>query len=147
MRTFSIGRSAACDIVLRDPTVSRTHAVLTVTGTGAYRFVDQASTSGSYRMHDGAWRAVTETELRADDRLRLGDHETTVAALLERAERPGPEPHGTATGGPSASAAPEEAQAEAAASRAHEPGDAPRRAPRTVVERDPATGRIVVRLR
>ena len=41
MRTFSIGRSAACDIVLRDPTVSRTHAVLTVTGTGAYRFVDQ----------------------------------------------------------------------------------------------------------
>ena len=40
------------------------HAVLTVTGTGAYRFVDQASTSGSYRMHDGAWRAVTETELR-----------------------------------------------------------------------------------
>jgi pSer/pThr/pTyr-binding forkhead associated (FHA) protein len=155
MTALSIGRSSSCDIVLDNPTVSRRHAVLTAAGDGTYRYVDTGSTSGSYRMANGIWRSVTEAEVRDGDHLRLGDHETTVAALLERAGMPGRRAasvtermrhvdgllDGEHPGRPASKVPPEDA-GQSKAIAAPEPP-----LPRTVVERDPATGRVLVRPR
>ena len=49
MKSYSIGRDTACDIVLTDNTdvISRRHAVLTVTSAGKMTITDQ-STNGTY---------------------------------------------------------------------------------------------------
>ena len=49
MKSYSIGRDTACDIVLTDSTdvISRRHAVLTVTSAGKMTITDQ-STNGTY---------------------------------------------------------------------------------------------------
>jgi pSer/pThr/pTyr-binding forkhead associated (FHA) protein len=109
MASLSIGRSAGCDIVIADPTVSRRHARIAMIGPDAFLFVDSGSTSGSYRMEGDGWLRITRSQLANRDRVRLGEFETTVADLLARA------------------------------------GEPERRPPVRRVERDPATGRIVVR--
>ncbi len=121
MTTLSIGRAASCDIVVVDPTVSRRHAELVEVGPDLFAFTDRGSTSGSYRMVEGGWQPLTRAEVRGCDVLRLGDYETTLADLLARAAEPAaPAPNAPAPEKP---------------------------APATVIERDPDTGRIVVRSR
>ena len=46
-RSFVVGRSAACDLPVQDPTVSRRHAELELTGAGV-RVRDLGSTNGTY---------------------------------------------------------------------------------------------------
>ncbi len=111
MSSFSIGRAPSCDIVVVDPTVSRQHARLSAVGPGRFLFVDTGSTAGSCRREGDDWLPMTEAQLAAGDLIRLGEFETTVGDLLERARLPSP----------------------------------PR--PFRRVERDPLTGRIVVRNR
>jgi pSer/pThr/pTyr-binding forkhead associated (FHA) protein len=62
-----IGRSAGCDVVLTDDTVSRCHARL-IPRDGFWVLHDLASTNGSYLNGD----RVSRCQLRPGDRLALG---------------------------------------------------------------------------
>src|SRR4051812_42998331 len=68
---FTLGRSRGCGVVLRDPSVSRGHALLCVAG-GRVTLQDLRSSNGTFvngRRLDG------EVTLAADDRLVLGETE------------------------------------------------------------------------
>jgi pSer/pThr/pTyr-binding forkhead associated (FHA) protein len=66
-RPLLIGRSRACDLVLRHETVSRRHAELRRED-GRWLLRDLGSTNGT---RDGGWR-VSETEIDAGSELHLG---------------------------------------------------------------------------
>lgn len=82
-RTYVIGREPECDIVIKDPLVSRRHALIADLGGGHYHIADQGSANGVALLREGQWQPVKEADVRADDRLRLGDHVVSVAALFE----------------------------------------------------------------
>lgn len=63
-----VGRSSGCDVVLSDPTVSRTHARL-ILRDGRWVLQDLGSTNGS-RLNG---RRVGRCQLRPGDELCLGD--------------------------------------------------------------------------
>lgn len=65
-----VGTSAGCDIVVRDPEVSRRHCVIEVHD-GVYRIRDLDSTNGTY-LEDVR---VTDAEIPSGGRLRLGSTE------------------------------------------------------------------------
>ena len=85
MADFVIGRDPGCDIVIRNPTVSRRHAELSRTGEGAYLIVDQNSTSGTFVQGPNGWTKVTRANVRDADRIRLGAYEITIGEMLEKA--------------------------------------------------------------
>lgn len=82
MKAFLIGRAPECDIVVTDPTVSRHHAELIPNSERDFLLVDCASTSGTYVQRSGEWRHVTTMRVAPDDRVKLGDHETSIGMLL-----------------------------------------------------------------
>lgn len=65
---LSIGRSAGCDVVLTDISVSRRHARL-IPRDGIWVLHDLSSTNGSYLNG----RRVSRCQLRPGDRLALGE--------------------------------------------------------------------------
>jgi hypothetical protein len=65
---FTIGRDAACDLVLYDMTVSRTHAGLRRQA-GAWLLSDAGSMNGT-RLN--GWRVTEPVPLRAGDRVTFG---------------------------------------------------------------------------
>jgi hypothetical protein len=67
-RPLLIGRGRACDLLLRDETVSRRHAEL-VREEGRWMLRDLGSTNGTW---DGAWR-VDATEVDGGSELRFGE--------------------------------------------------------------------------
>ncbi len=87
MRQYRIGRADTNDIVLADATVSREHAELTELGGGRFRIKDLGSAYGTSVRPAEAWEKVTESELRHDTALRLGEYETTVAEMLRDSDR------------------------------------------------------------
>ncbi|GAP36690.1 FHA domain-containing protein [Piscinibacter sakaiensis] len=72
-RKFVIGRDAACDVVLADPSVSRRHAELLVFADGMLFYTDCASKIGSTLTRDGRTRALHQEVLMPSDRLSIGD--------------------------------------------------------------------------
>jgi FHA domain/Domain of unknown function (DUF1707) len=66
--SFTIGRDAACDLVLYDLTVSRTHAGLRREA-GAWLLSDAGSTNGT-RLN--GWRVTEPVPLRTGDRVTFG---------------------------------------------------------------------------
>ena len=66
--TFTIGRDAACDLVLCDITVSRHHADLR-RGDGGWLLSDAGSTNGT-RIN--GWRVTAPVPLRAGDQVTFG---------------------------------------------------------------------------
>jgi hypothetical protein len=67
-RTWVIGREPTCDVVLRDPAVSRRHALLSVRG-GRCSVQDLASTNGLQRNGE----AVETTAVEPGDVLSFGN--------------------------------------------------------------------------
>jgi hypothetical protein len=65
--TAYVGRSSGCDIVIRDPTVSRVHARIDRTPSG-WRIVDLDSTNGT-RVNGCA---ISDSPLAPGDDLRIG---------------------------------------------------------------------------
>jgi hypothetical protein len=63
-----LGRSSACDVVLRDPTVSRRHAELRAID-GAWLAVDLGSMNGTWLLG----RRVGRVRVESGDELMLGD--------------------------------------------------------------------------
>lgn len=88
MKRYSIGRDESNDIVLSDPSVSRQHAEIVDPGDGAYQLVDSGSRNGTWSMGDDGWKRVTTAELEADALVRIGDHFTSITALLTAAGAP-----------------------------------------------------------
>jgi predicted component of type VI protein secretion system len=114
MNRYRIGRADTNDIVLADATVSREHAELVELGGGRFEIKDLGSTYGVSILEGEGWRKVTETELRHDSQLRIGDYQTTVAELLRDTDRTvvrprAPEPPSEGTAPPAAAAPPPEA--------------------------------------
>ncbi len=73
MRVLTIGRKGT-DIVLPDHfnEISRLHAELTVTDQGATYLVDCGSSNGTAVRREGAWRAIKQDFVTADEEIRFG---------------------------------------------------------------------------
>jgi hypothetical protein len=75
-RRFRIGRLPSCDLVIRDPTVSRVHTVMYEQG-GAWYVADEGSTNGTFVNRRRIDRPV---RLAESDEIRLG---SAVSLRLE----------------------------------------------------------------
>jgi Inner membrane component of T3SS, cytoplasmic domain/Domain of unknown function (DUF1707) len=73
--SFTIGRDAACDLVLSDMTVSRSHAGLRREA-GGWLLSDAGSTNGT-RLN--GWRVTEPVPLRAGDKVSFGSVTLVVA--------------------------------------------------------------------
>ena len=82
-QTLTVGRSPDSDIRIRDETVSRRHAELTVTSTGRYYLTDCGSLRGTSVFRGGEWILLRQDYVDSDERLRFGEFETKLAHLLE----------------------------------------------------------------
>lgn len=90
MKTFVIGRSSFADIIIADASVAPHHAELVVTMDGRLHLTDCHSETGTWRAGpDGeegngrdVWQSIRQDFVRADERLRLGDHVCTARDLL-----------------------------------------------------------------
>jgi pSer/pThr/pTyr-binding forkhead associated (FHA) protein len=132
MKAFLVGRSKECDVVIVDPTVSRRHAEFVVRSETEFVLVDCDSKFGTFIRRGDDWMPIQTTPVRIDDRIRLGQHETTIRTIMsvvvERLR---------------ADAATRAAAEPPAQSPAQPPPPAPPR--RVVIERDPETGEIITR--
>jgi Inner membrane component of T3SS, cytoplasmic domain/Domain of unknown function (DUF1707) len=81
--TFTIGRDAACDLVLSDMTVSRTHAGLRLEA-GGWLLSDAGSTNGT-RLN--GWRVTSPVPVRAGDQVTFG---AMTLVIIERGPRAQP---------------------------------------------------------
>ncbi len=132
-RSFVIGRSPYADVVLADTGVGRRHAEVVATADGRFHLTDCASETGTWRRkggsESGAWEAVRQAFVTADEPLRLGDHHCTIESLLGDQLRPSEEQgRGAGTG---------------KGRWRHEGMGEAADPPRGRVERDPETGEIV----
>lgn len=84
-RTFSIGRSRGCDVILSDEpeTVSRKHAELTVQADGRLFLTDCNSTNGTWLVDRGEGRRIRQEFVNPHDVVEFGSLRTTVAEMLE----------------------------------------------------------------
>ena len=80
-RRIRIGRGRRMDVRLDSRKVSRFHAELT-TGDEGCRLADRGSTNGTSVLRDGRWQRIRQEVVGPDERLRLGDFDTTAAQLL-----------------------------------------------------------------
>ena len=71
-------------------TVGRRHAEITFGSDGACYVVDLGSANGTFVAQGKNWKRVSQTTLSMDDRLRLGEYETSPRQLLDlrRAKTP-----------------------------------------------------------
>ena len=81
--SFTIGRDAACDLVLSDMSVSRTHAGLRLEA-GGWLLSDAGSTNGT-RLN--GWRVTSPVPVQAGDRVTFG---AMTLVITERASRAQP---------------------------------------------------------
>ena len=82
---YRIGRGAGVDIQLDDDSVSRVHAELIATPSGAYYLTDCASSGGSYVAQDGEWKRIRQEFIDPTDAILLGRYQTTAPALIAMA--------------------------------------------------------------
>ena len=91
-RTFQIGRGRNMDVRVEGRKVSRLHAELhsvtrTSTGERMYELTDCESTNGTFVFRHGEWHRVHRDVVAPGDKVRLGDYESTPAALARMAAR------------------------------------------------------------
>ncbi len=86
-KKISIGRDAACDLVITDRSVSRRHAELTVEAGGALEIKDLDSSGGTYLIRDGREELVSRARLQRTDSVKLGEYEISVYEILMRAQK------------------------------------------------------------
>ncbi len=79
---LTIGRSKESNIFFSDNTVSRRHAELVVSENGTYFLTDCASRHGTFLMKNGQWLAIRQSDVGADDRVRIAERELNVSQLI-----------------------------------------------------------------
>ena len=96
-RRLRIGRGRDADVVVRSESVSRLHAELTITDVGGgrggvrqYTLTDCDSTNGTRVLRHGRWQRVGHEIVAPDERIRLGDYQTTPRTLERMAPRRSP---------------------------------------------------------
>lgn len=82
---YRIGRGSGVDIQLDDDSVSRVHAELIATQSGAYYLTDCVSSGGSYVAHNGEWKRIRQEFIDPTDAILLGRYQTTAPALIAMA--------------------------------------------------------------
>lgn len=84
-RRIRIGRSRRMDVTLQSATVSRRHAELEVGDARPVRHVlrDCNSSNGTRVFRENRWQRISREVVQPSERVRFGDVETTIAALLE----------------------------------------------------------------
>ena len=82
-QTLTVGRSQGSDVRIRDESVSRQHAELTVTSSGRYYVTDCGSLRGTSVFRGGEWVPLRQGYVGAEERLRFGKFETKLAGLLK----------------------------------------------------------------
>lgn len=91
VRRLRIGRGQDMDVALADPSVSRLHAELLVSASPGIRggvecrLKDCNSTNGTRVFRNGRWQRIGDALIDLNERLRLGDYETTPADLEQMA--------------------------------------------------------------
>jgi hypothetical protein len=85
---FIIGRATDNDIVIDDPSLSRRHCFLHVSSHKTFTLVDMGSPSGVSLYRNGEWVRVDKAILSLEDRIKIGDHETNLSALLIQLQNP-----------------------------------------------------------
>lgn len=92
IKTYLLGRSPECDIVIHDKSLSRRHAEVVCQEDGQVYVTDRASTNGSYVWDGSGWRKIRQVLLMPGDAVRLGDVELTGKQLrdmcMRRAAKP-----------------------------------------------------------
>lgn len=88
-QTLTIGRHRDSDIRLKESTVSRRHAEVTVTGEGRYYLIDCGSLHGTQvNGGDGAWVNHRQGFVEASATVRFGAFEACLGDLVSRGRRP-----------------------------------------------------------
>ena len=82
MKRITIGRGDGNDIAINHDSVSRRHAQLVERDDGQYQLLDLGSSNGTFYFAEGGWTDTRGAMLGADDMVRIGEHSTSVAALL-----------------------------------------------------------------
>jgi len=93
---WKVGRGESCDIVIKDSSLSRFHALIQRLPDGTFSIMDLGSSNGVHVQaggilgglfgRKGTFRQIEgATVVAAGDAIRIGDVETTVADLLARA--------------------------------------------------------------
>jgi hypothetical protein len=81
MQAKSIGRDAACDLVIEDTSVASRHAWAEMTGEGFIYVTRDAADRALSLRRNGHWINVERVSLCVDDRLRIGAHDIPLARL------------------------------------------------------------------
>jgi len=132
MPLYQIGRSGRCDIVLGDRAVSNKHAELLALDDGRLYLSDCASRNGTKVWRRGEWRAVRQTFVQRNERVRFGTVQLTVAELLRKI--------------PPRESAPGDARRPAISQNSppkSSPNSLPNSLPQGPVKRHPQTGEII----
>ena len=82
LESFIVGRSTQSDICLVDPSVSRSHAEITVATDGRHFLTDCKSSLGTYVARNGSWKEITQDFVSENEAVLLGRYQSTIAALL-----------------------------------------------------------------
>ncbi len=82
MTALIIGRDPKCDIVVRDPSVSRRHVEIEETSTGDYRLRDLNSSNGTFVIEEGEWVRIDAATVEPAERVMFGDFETAIGELV-----------------------------------------------------------------
>ena len=122
IKSYLIGRSKDCDIVLTAPTVGRRHAELISDSATDFVLVDRESTNGTFLWDHGKWQRITTMRVGLTDKVKLGDFETTIQKLYSS-----------------------KSTSEAPAKTSHEDKHSKKLPRRPVIERNPETGEIISR--
>ncbi len=84
-RSYLIGRSSACDIVINHPEVSGRHAILTITPEGRYEIQDIGSKNGVFVNGE----RVVRSSLKETDKVTLGSYELDWLEILRNPPQKG----------------------------------------------------------
>ena len=82
MAKIRIGRRSRNEIVIKDDSVSRSHAEIEGIGGGRYRLTDVGSSSGTFVKKGDKWTKITSTEVGPDAVIRFGEAEVNISDIV-----------------------------------------------------------------
>lgn len=85
-RRFTIGRDRDCDVPIADDSVSRRHAELWLSESGALMMADAGSSNGTTLIRGGRGFPLFTEAVSLTDRVRLGDVDLGIGELVDAVE-------------------------------------------------------------